>query len=134
MIVILCVDDNNGLMFNNRRQSRDRTVTEKIIDIADGTLWMNHYSYPLFEKAANPRINVDDSFLNKATEGDYCFVENCKLKPYEKYIKKIILFKWNRVYPADLHFDIDLSGWMLSQSKELVGNSHELITMEVYYG
>ncbi len=132
MIVILCVDDNQGLMFNNRRQSRDKMVTEKIIDITDGQLWMNHYSYPLFEKERNHRINIDDSFLSEAAEGDYCFVENCQLKPYEKYIEKIILFKWNRVYPADLHFDIDLSGWILSQSKDFVGNSHELITMEVY--
>ncbi len=132
MIVIACIDDNCGMMFNNRRQSRDRVIIEKIIDIADGQIWMNHYSYSLFEKGESHRINIDDAFLSEATEGDYCFVENCSLKQYEKYIEKIILFKWNRVYPADLHFDIDLSGWMLSQSKEFVGNSHELITMEVY--
>lgn len=132
MVVIACIDDNCGLMFNNRRQSRDRVVIEKIVNMADGQLWMNNYSYPLFEKMGQSRINVDDAFLNEAAEGDYCFIENCSLKPYEKYIEKIILFKWNRIYPADLHFDISLANWALSQSQEFVGNSHELITMEVY--
>ena len=26
MIVILCLDDKNGMMFNNRRQSKDKFV------------------------------------------------------------------------------------------------------------
>ena len=30
MKVIVCVDDNNGMMFNNRRQSRDEKVIEKV--------------------------------------------------------------------------------------------------------
>ena len=28
MIVMVCIDDHNGMMFNHRRQSRDRAVIE----------------------------------------------------------------------------------------------------------
>ena len=31
MKIIACLDDNNGLLFNNRRQSRDRVVIEDIL-------------------------------------------------------------------------------------------------------
>ena len=54
------------------------------------------------------------------------------LKPYEKYIDEIILYKWNRVYPTDFYFDINLSTWNLTQVTEFKGNSHERITKEVY--
>lgn len=33
MNVIVCVDDNNGMLFNKRRQSRDKAVIDKIINI-----------------------------------------------------------------------------------------------------
>ena len=51
---------------------------------------------------------------------------------YEKWIEKLMIFKWNRVYPKDFEFDIDLSEWKLSQSSEFKGSSHDNITMEVY--
>ena len=46
MIAIVCIDDNGGMMFNNRRQSRDKLLTEKIIDISkESKLWICEYSY-----------------------------------------------------------------------------------------
>ena len=42
MIAIVCIDDNGGMMFNNRRQSRDVILLEKIIEITKGSkLWLN---------------------------------------------------------------------------------------------
>ena len=39
MILIACIDDDNGMMFNNRRQSRDRELTGRIRELtAAGTL------------------------------------------------------------------------------------------------
>ena len=32
MIVILTLDDNNGMLFNHRRQSRDAIVNKKIFE------------------------------------------------------------------------------------------------------
>ena len=133
MIAIVCIDDNGGMMFNNRRQSRDAILLEKIIEITRGSkLWINKYSYPLFEDKNISNINVDESFVLEAANGEYCFVENVGLRGYEKWLEKLIVFKWNRVYPKDFEFDIDLSEWKLSESLEFKGSSHDNITMEVY--
>ena len=49
MHIIVCLDDQNGMAFNHRRQSRDRVVTEDICILADGRpLWMNKNSVALF--------------------------------------------------------------------------------------
>lgn len=133
MIAIVCIDDNYGMTFNNRRQSRDITIIQKITEIAKGSkIWVNKYSYSLFEEGNNSNVNVDENYLSEASSGEYCFVENKELKPFEKWIEKLIVFRWNRDYPTDKKLDIDLSLWSLQESSEFVGNSHKKITMEVY--
>ncbi len=90
MIVIVCIGDNGGMMFNNRRQSRDAKLTEKIIEITKGSkLWLDKYSSELFEGTTN--INTDNAFLSEATTGEFCFVENADLSPYEKWIEKLLV-------------------------------------------
>ena len=133
MIVIVCVDDNMGMMFNHRRQSQDRVLRERILQkTKDIKLWMNHYSAKQF--GDNAQVNIDDSFLSKAAPTDACFVEDQSTAPYEQWIDKIVLYKWNRTYPADMHFDIPLSSksWNLISTEDFVGSSHEKITEEVY--
>jgi len=46
----------------------------------------------------------------------------------------VVCYRWNRHYPADQYFDIDLSamGFALSESEDFPGKSHEKITREVY--
>ena len=133
MIVIVCVDDNLGMMFNNRRQSRDIEVIKKIVELTNGSwLWMNKYSYELFEKSDRSNINVDSGFLSETANGEYCFVEDTDLKPYEKWVEKIIVFRWNTIYPLERAFDINLEKWQLKESLDFAGKSHEKITMEVY--
>lgn len=61
-----------------------------------------------------------------------CFVEKEPLATYFDKIDECIVFKWNRVYPADQHLDIDISKMTKVQEEEFVGFSHEKITMEVY--
>jgi hypothetical protein len=131
MITIICLDDNFGMMFNNRRQSRDSVITQKLIDITkDGILWAGSYSTSLFTKFTN--ILIDDNFLEKASAGEYCFVEDRELLPFENKIEGFIIFKWNCEYPYDKTLDIDLGNWILTHSTEFVGKSHKKITMEVY--
>lgn len=133
MNVIVCIDDNYGMMFNKRRLSKDITLTKKIAEITKSSkLWLNKYSYSLFEQLNTSNINVDENYLAEATNGEFCFVEDKELKPYEKWIENLIVFRWNRSYPADQTLDIDLSKWRLSKTNEFEGNSHEKITMEVY--
>ncbi len=131
MQVIVCVDDNGGMMFNKRRQSRDRVLCEYVMKISEGhKVYMNAYSAKLFQE--DERIVVSENYLEEAGEEDFCFVEKESLKSYEDKIKKLIIFKWNRVYPADQHLDIDPEKMKKVQEEEFVGFSHEKITMEVY--
>lgn len=137
MILMVAVDDNNGMLFNKRRQSQDRALRERILALsAHSRLWVNHYTEKQFAQdgQAAEHLNVDDDFMNEAAPGEYCFVENTSAAPYEKWVEQVILFKWNRKYPGDFFFDIDLTNgaWHLTSTEEFPGSSHEKITMEVY--
>lgn len=140
MILITCVDNNMGMLFNHRRQSQDRVLKERILKSASGKIfWMNHYSENQFKEFENyinnsQNYNIDEHFLSKAACNDICFVEDCSVAPFEQKIEKIILYKWNRDYPDDFYFDIPLSehGWKLISSEDFVGSSHDKITEEIY--
>ena len=135
LILIAFVDDGGGMMFNHRRQSRDRAALQRILDMtATSTLWMNEYSAPLFTEFAAPQIQIDAQFLDKAGPGNYCLVENADVTPYLPFIEKIILFHWNRAYPSDVKFPIKLDSgkWQLISTEDFPGSSHDKITMEVY--
>lgn len=134
MIVILCLDDKGGMMFHERRQSRDRVVVEDIVNMCqNGKLFMNEYSYNLFNHLNLDNVVISSTFLEEAEEGCFCFVENRKLLPFTKKIEKLIIYHWNRTYPGDFYLDIDFStGWRLIEESEMVGNSHEKIVKEIY--
>ena len=131
MKVIICLDDNGGMLFNNRRQSRDKVVLKDIVDCLDGSkLYISEFSQKLFSDCADFVI-VDDDFLTGAGEDDLCFVENKSLGDVSGIIE-IIVYKWNRIYPADFKCDIDFSKYKLVQSIDFKGFSHEKITKETY--
>ena len=124
MIVMLCVDDKYGMMFNCRRQSQDRVLRERMQKLTGGKpLWMNAYSKKQFEDSSN--ICVSEEYLEHAETGEYCFVEDQDITPYAARIEKIILFRWNRTYPADAYFNFELlsSGWILKETEEFEGSS-----------
>jgi len=130
MTVFVCVDDNMGMMFNNRRQSRDSGLINKMIEMTNGKkLWMNSYSAKLIK---NHYIYVEEDFLDKADTEDYCFVENNKLTDHEKKIEKLIVFKWNKVYPSDKKLDISTEKMTLIQQFDFKGTSHKKISCEVW--
>lgn len=131
MIAIVCVDDNKGMMFNHRRQSQDKKIREHILNmVSSSMLWMNSYSKKQF--LDDNRVVVDENFLEKAAENEYCFIENIDIIPYIEKVEKIILFKWNRNYPADTFFSINLSEWTLVDVEDFAGYSHDRITKEIY--
>ncbi len=135
MHVILCLDDKDGMLFNHRRQSQDRILRRYILSLCGArALWLNGYSAGQFVENERARLRVDDHFLALAGEGDYCFVEDQQIEPFLDKIENIILFCWNRVYPADRYFDRSLldHGWTLRETDEFVGSSHAKITKEVY--
>ena len=111
MIAIVCLDDKNGMSFNHRRQSRDVCLRTWMMEMTRGSrLWMSDYSAGQFSEKEREGIWVSNSFLEKAGEGDYVFVEDDALAPYERKVEKLVVFRWNRVYPGDRYFDLDLTG------------------------
>lgn len=120
------------MLFNHRRLSHDRRVCEKILDYSnEKELWMNAYSRKLFTDLTDiNNIQVDEEFLDKSQS--ICFVENQDITPYLSKIDTLVLFQWNRDYPADFFFTVDLSQWNLISTEDFEGTSHEKITMEVY--
>lgn len=134
MIIIACLDDNMGMLFNGRRQSRDRAVVEDMITVSKGkVLYMKEYSYKLFLDMEADNVVVISDFPQQAKKGEYCFVEDCSLAVHNEKIEKLILYRWNRKYPADFYFDIALNkGWHLTETEDLMGTSHEKITKEIY--
>lgn len=131
MNIFVCVDENGGMLFNKRRLSRDSAVIEKILEISKGSkLYMNSYSAKQFE--GNQRIIIDENFISRANSDDYCFVENIPVP--EDDINKLYVFNWNRKYPSDLKFDIDIvrKGYEKIATEEFAGSSHEKITLDIY--
>ena len=61
----------------------------------------------------------------EAAPGEYCFVEDISVAHFEKWAEQIILFKWNRKYPGDFYFDIDVQKpeWKLSHTEDFAGSS-----------
>ena len=112
MIVIIALDDNDGISFNNRRQSRDSVLTERLIGMKVN---IEEYSQDIF-----PENYVGDS--------DYYFIEkNIELL---STADKLIVYRWNRKYPYDVK--VDLSNWKKVSEYHFNGNSHETITEEHY--
>ena len=161
MMIIACVDENNGLMFNHRRQSRDSIVCRDILQECRGKkLYMSAYSSRLFEeaekteeakeaereetkeaegiensgKAERAEIEITEDILKRAGNEDACFIEDTEITGFEEKIQKVILYKWNRRYPADRYLSLELSdgSWGLLQTEEFKGSSHERITEEIY--
>ncbi len=135
MKVIVCVDNNNGMMFNKRRQSRDEVLIDDIVkNVVGGNLLMTPYSETLFEKADIDAFFLSENILDEADPEDYCFIESKSLFPYSDKIDELIIYRWNRTYPADMYLDIDpkaLSMKLISTT-EFVGSSHKKITKELY--
>lgn len=133
MNVIICIDDNQGMLFHNRRQSKDIKVIEDIAGLTK-ELWISPFSEKLFEGTSSFGIDakINPMFLQKAGTGEFCFVENEKLQPHANNIEQLVVYKWNRKYPSDFKLDLDLNEWKLMETIDFVGNSHEKITRESY--
>ena len=123
------------MMFNKRRQSQDKLLRVSIKELVKGkTLFMNEYSYKLYKDINNENIIVSENYLDECENDNYCLVENKPLNNYIEKIDNIIIYKWNRIYPSDLYFDVDIKNeqWELIETEEFQGSSHEKITKETY--
>lgn len=133
MHIIVCVDDRMGMLFNNRRQSRDRVVREDmLLLIGEQKLWVSPYTARQFADVQQNQLLVAEDFLEQAGKGEYCFVEDVDVTPYIHCVEQIIVYHWKRAYPADTYFTVDLSEFQLKEYCNLTGSSHPDMIKEIY--
>ena len=130
MLWIVCVDDKGGMMFGGRRQSKDRVLREHLLaSLGDTPLWMSPYSASQFEEGT---VCADADYVMHMAPADACFVEDGDFP--DVLPDTIILYCWNRRYPADRFFPFDPleKDYHLLSSEEFVGSSHDKITVDRY--
>ena len=135
MNLIITLDDNGGMTFNGRRQSRDKALLADIardVSASHLPLLATHFSEKLLAEADIPCEIFADA-AERAANGQYCLLENTELSPFIERAERLIVYRWNRKYPCDRKIDIDIDLlFALESSCDFVGNAHEKITKTVY--
>jgi len=133
VIIIACIDEKGGMLFNNRRQSKDRVLIQHIMQmVGNHTLWITSFSSKLFEEYIGSNAIVDDDFLSKIQDDDFVFIEDLEWENIQDKIHKVILYNWNKKYPADKYFELSQDKWQLLSEQDITGSSHDKITEKVY--
>ena len=116
MIAMVCLDENNGMFFNERRQSKDRYVIRDIVHMVENnTLYINEYSKELF-KNTPANIQISEDYFNQVSDNEYCFIENQIVDILKA--KKVVVYR--------------LRQYKLVSTLEFQGYSHDKIVKEVY--
>ncbi len=131
MTAVVCLDNNNGLLFNNRRQSRDSEVISDIKELTKGKILITPFSEQLFNGFGGEVIISRDGFTS-AEEDDFCFLENINPNDLKDKIKMLVVYYWNRSYPSDFLCTLDFNMYKVCDTKDFAGNSHEKITRIIY--
>lgn len=136
MNIITCIDNKNAMAFNQRRQSQDRLLLADLLTLTETkALYMSPYTSKLFTFGKEGNIKISDMPHLDCGKGECCFIEEVDPAAFEEEIETLIIYRWNKVYPGDLFFTIDIgedSPWKRIESKDFVGSSHEKITREIY--
>ena len=127
MKLYVCLDDRNGMLFNRRRQSRDKAVLEDIRSRCRGKLVIDPFSEKLIREAEIPYVLLPET-------GEDFFAETIPSDDMLEQTQKLVIYRWNRHYPADVRWDPDLDalGFVLRETTDFPGTSHEKITRVVY--
>ena len=80
----------------------------------------------LVGRQVGDRVQVEDAL----PDGPLCFLED-GLPPLEQ-VEELILYCWNRDYPADVHLNWDLSAFTVADRRDFPGTSHKTITRTIY--
>lgn len=133
MILIFTLDDQNGTNLAGKRQSRDRVVGEKIIELANGHLHILEKTASFFKN--NDMSNIPCTIFSdlwQLPDDAVFFTESVVPKELMERAEKIYVFRWNRQYPSMVQDRVMLETFNKTIVEEFPGYSHEKITLEVY--
>lgn len=130
MHLIVCLDDENGMAFLGRRQSRDRLLPGDIAAHCEGPLYALPYSLPLLEEAG---LTAAAASPAEVPENGTFFDELLPPSGFMERADFVTVYRWNRLYPADVYFDADLAAEFKQVSaRDFAGFSHDRITCELW--
>ena len=137
MILVVCVDDGMGMMFNKRRQSKDAKVREDMLAMVPPAqkLFVTPYTAKQFLPEEQERLAVCETSGTGVVSGgvgEFFFAEDTDVTGLENVTEQVVLYRWMRAYPSDVKFSFDLSGYELVSLEDFVGNSHPEMKKEVY--
>lgn len=137
MTLIITVDECFGLAFGGRRQSRDRELTRDAVRLACGRrIIAKEYSRPLFEEAGEDTKNVifADEPTRVAEKDDVVLLELGVSAEDLFGADELVVYNWNRRYPATSRLDTELveRDFIPVKTLEFKGNSHEKLTRVEY--
>lgn len=124
----VAVDDNMGISFNKRVCSKDSFIETRMEILNGGRVIRTaptHKDDYTVKEYWEPKLVSEETGIYIAGYEDPT--------PLLNHFGEVIVFKWNREYPSDVKFTADLSkDYILVQTNEFVGTSHEKITEERY--
>lgn len=129
MTIYFCLDDRGGMLFNNRRLSRDAAVLADIAGDLSGVLTIEAFSEKLVASACIPYEVAEEPGADSRF-----FLEARTPEKYLPMAEKLVIYRWNRHYPSDVRWEGNPAGYgfALTETTEFPGKSHETITKEVY--
>ena len=131
MTLITRLDPKGGMLFNNRRQTIDYEVVDMICKTAGDKLYISPFSEKYFTDKA---VRILGDPLKDAPDDAAVFIEDIDFFGYIHRIDKIIVFRWNEVYPADrsLSFDPTEVGFRRLGEIKFSTKVHKDVKKEIY--
>ena len=126
---VVCVEDRYGISFNKRLIGRDKLIDEFLIESLDGSEVFVDDNYLKYSKDNRFKLISEFDFNEDSNKSItiYCTSENSLA--YLDRSEEIIIYYWNRAYPADLYLDYDFirtNYKLVEKIEEIEGSSHIL--------
>ena len=133
---IVCIEDRYGISFNKRLIGRDKFVDEYLEEKLTKSKVFADQNYINYVK--NCRIkNIKDQRISDLVNSKEEITIFCSSKESLEYLEnadEIVIFYWNRRYPADLYLDYDIvaNDYCLSERVEDIEGSTHILTKEIW--
>ncbi len=131
MNTVVMIDKNNGLAFNNRPQSRDRVLMERIAKLTDDAPIEADGHFALMLESYG--FTVDPVSCPPA-EDAWVWLDHTPDEQELAQIRKLIIARYRAIYPADCYFDFEPQRpeWIKISRQIFAGSSHDKIILEEY--
>lgn len=139
MKIIVIQSQDNGVFYNNQRQSTDININidiAKKVKSANANLHLSAYSKSLFENFPDLSIKLidEDTDVTSIAKNDYVLIEDLNPQEYIKNASGLIVYTFDKAYPADRFFNYELIKTQFSSIKtdSFSGFSHNKINVEIF--